>query len=143
MPPCALRACAGNCAANKRTALSGGLHAPPAARRAARARARAGARARAQAAALLTAAVLSSGALFAYHCAREQLALAALHPVALYSGLLALLVLPVDLLFRVRGRPPVPVPAGRVLGRAAQLQRCASAWLGGGGGHVWAYSLGS
>jgi hypothetical protein len=58
---------------------------------------------RAQAAALLTAAVLSSGALFAYHCAREQLALAALHPVALYTGLAALLVLPVNLLFRVRG----------------------------------------
>ena len=56
----------------------------------------------AQAAALLTGVVLSSGALFAYHCAQGQLALAALHPVALYSALLLLLVLPVDFFFRVR-----------------------------------------
>ena len=45
--------------------------------------------------------VLSSGALFAYHCAQGQLALAALHPVALYSALLLLLLLPVDFVFRV------------------------------------------
>ena len=37
-------------------------------------------RCRGQAAALLTGVVLCSGALFAYHCAHGQLALAALHP---------------------------------------------------------------
>lgn len=46
--------------------------------------------------------VLSSGALFAYHCAQGQLALAALHPVALYSALVLLLMLPIDFVFRVR-----------------------------------------
>ena len=55
-----------------------------------------------QAAALLTGVVLSSGALFAYHCAQGHLALAALHPVALYSALVLLLLLPVDFVFRVR-----------------------------------------
>lgn len=73
---------------------------------------------------MLTAGVLSSGALFAYHCARGQLALAALHPVALYSGLLLLLLLPVNLLFRARplARCLAPAPPGSLAGACA-------AWL--------------
>lgn len=56
-----------------------------------------------QVAAILSAAVFSSGAVFAWQCARGQLVAAALQPALLYSALLALLLpLPLGFLYQVR-----------------------------------------
>ena len=51
-----------------------------------------------QMAAMLSGIVLSSAALFAYHCATQQLWLAGLHPPLMYA-LLILLLLPLPIRF--------------------------------------------
>lgn len=56
-----------------------------------------------QVAALLTSVVTASGAAFLFHCSIQDNYTASLHPPALYLGLLALILNPTNLLFKVSG----------------------------------------
>lgn len=90
-----------------------------------------------QVAAVLSAAVFGSGAVFAWQCARGELAAAALQPALLYSALAALLLpLPLGVLYQVRlfdrrsaacgrGRPCQGAPS-RVVSGLALLYHCRS-----------------
>ena len=56
-------------------------------------------------AALASAAVLSSGALFAYHCYTGALEAASWQPLLLYCAVLAFLLLPANAVYKVRAPP--------------------------------------
>ena len=61
---------------------------------------------------MASAAVLCSGAMFAYHCYVGALEAASWQPLLLYGGVLAFLLLPANALYRVRAPEPSPPLVG-------------------------------
>ncbi len=62
----------------------------------------------AQLAALSSAAVFTSGALFVYYCTAGAAVMAAWQPPLVYGGLLAFLLFPNNIVYKVRGLRVVP-----------------------------------